>query len=337
MVEWFYSSRVTEPDPDEWTNEMLNDGFRKPPMDGTHPYASDDEYNFSGGDLDYRYSWESGGFDAISDWEEEYPAGTDRIRNPRATHVNEPGISFDLCHRCNSKRWEAFLSTSRESKLSVAKTPLEPSCRICRLIASVMEAHKLANQGDYLLKAMTAPAIANKAMAGLPALTGSNKMQILHIRPRDPITGVATKILPHLVAADFPLEENSIDKRYYQTEHVNLDQIKRWMDDCYITHASCSTTTIQPSLRQLRVIDCDQKVVVIAPAGCHYVALSYVWGHCNVDLDNLKGPPKTIADSMILTQRLGYKYLWIDRYVCSSRFSVLYETDKRSASTKMTA
>ena len=359
MDEYIYRSRVIELDPDQWTDEAPDDRSEvrsyagnpssgassddpfsaspwKAPSDRTHPYESSFENQGFENDFDYHHSWEYG-WNIENYSEEEYLDGTYCMENPEVAHVNEPDISLDLCQRCSSKRWEAFLSTSRESRLDVGKTQLKPSsCRICRLIASVIEVHKIPNEGDYLLKSMTATAIANKAMAGLPALTGSGKLQVLHIRNLDPFIGVATKILPHLVAANFLLEENSIDKRYHQAEHVNLGQIKRWIDNCYVAHTSCSTVT-KPSLRQLRVIDCDQKAVVPAPAGCQYVALSYVWGHCNGDLDNLEDPPNTIADSMLLTQRLGYKYLWIDRYVCSSRLSVLNETNKRSASTKITA
>lgn len=80
-------------------------------------------------------------------------------------------------------------------------------------------------------------------------------------------------------------------------------------------HSECCTEDAQDSLQQLRVIDCGSKTVVLAPVGCQYVALSYVWGQLNDAFDDLQDPPKTIADSFHITRLLGYKYLWIDRFV----------------------
>jgi hypothetical protein len=45
------------------------------------------------------------------------------------------------------------------------------------------------------------------------------------------------------------------------------------------------------------------------------VALSYVWGVLNLgDTDPL---PKVISDAMIVTMKLGYQYLWVDKYCIS--------------------
>jgi hypothetical protein len=62
---------------------------------------------------------------------------------------------------------------------------------------------------------------------------------------------------------------------------------------------------------------------------CQYVALSYVWG----DLE--PGPsvehgilpaqlPRTIEDSILATRLLGYRYLWIDKYVTTAVYCSHY-------------
>jgi len=68
------------------------------------------------------------------------------------------------------------------------------------------------------------------------------------------------------------------------------------------------------------VIDCIQRIVVLAPEKCDYVALSYVWGKAgNMPLQeayDLKAElPATIEDSITTTLVLGYQYLWVDKYV----------------------
>jgi hypothetical protein len=69
----------------------------------------------------------------------------------------------------------------------------------------------------------------------------------------------------------------------------------------------------------LHVIDCVSRSLVRLPthARTQYVTLSYVWGsspetHINGGI--LSHAPPTIKDSITVCQKLGYKYLWVDRY-----------------------
>jgi hypothetical protein len=73
------------------------------------------------------------------------------------------------------------------------------------------------------------------------------------------------------------------------------------------------------TLRGLRVIDCSTCKVIPAPRECKYVALSYVWGKPTEgkrdgEEEGLKTPPPIIADAVVATQKLGYQYLWVDRF-----------------------
>jgi hypothetical protein len=49
-----------------------------------------------------------------------------------------------------------------------------------------------------------------------------------------------------------------------------------------------------------------------------YVCLSYVWGVAspqgNVPGTGVSGFPQTVCDAISVTRRLGYGYLWVDRY-----------------------
>lgn len=62
---------------------------------------------------------------------------------------------------------------------------------------------------------------------------------------------------------------------------------------------------------QLRVIDCTTNQIINHPTGCQYVALSYVWG----TTQNSTSYPPVVSDSVKATLELGYRYLWVDRYV----------------------
>jgi hypothetical protein len=101
---------------------------------------------------------------------------------------------------------------------------------------------------------------------------------------------------------------------------AEVSRIGEWLALCRQHHRKCSPTHQNSTLRGLRVIDCIERCVVTAPAACSYVALSYVWGEIlgheqlfsDVKTNNL---PQTIQDSIEVTQRLGFQYLWVDRYV----------------------
>ncbi|KAK7968854.1 HET-domain-containing protein [Apiospora saccharicola] len=102
---------------------------------------------------------------------------------------------------------------------------------------------------------------------------------------------------------------------------ADLDRAKDWISHCLVNHQeSCAPLTPTP-FRPTNVIDCMDGTLIGTPQGCSYVSLSYVWGKpksgqtpgtlgslAEADL------PLTIRDVMTVTLRLGYRYLWIDRY-----------------------
>jgi hypothetical protein len=67
----------------------------------------------------------------------------------------------------------------------------------------------------------------------------------------------------------------------------------------------------------LKLIDCITSDIILAEDK-PYVALSYVWGSGSEISENRnKLPetlPNTIKDAIIVTKKLGYRYLWVDRY-----------------------
>jgi hypothetical protein len=96
--------------------------------------------------------------------------------------------------------------------------------------------------------------------------------------------------------------------------HVDFDTIKSWLDKCE-SHIQCKFG-VQEGPRNLTVIDCMERALVLASVDCQYVALSYVWGGLVFKTDSISGLPpttlpRTIEDSIKATLLLGYLYLWI--------------------------
>lgn len=97
---------------------------------------------------------------------------------------------------------------------------------------------------------------------------------------------------------------------------IDFDIFRELMRHCDRNHKVCHRNESQ-NVVGLRVIDVQTQTVIRAPDNCNYLALSYVWGKpTDSDLsDDLRKPPLVIEDAISVTRTLGYKYLWVDRYV----------------------
>jgi hypothetical protein len=107
-------------------------------------------------------------------------------------------------------------------------------------------------------------------------------------------------------------------------ERIGWASLEREVSRCLHSHTKCRVTERLP-IPGLRVIDCKRRVVTLASENCAYLALSYVWGTRSGSEDDYVFPtlPKeldrTIEDAMTATIRLGYRYLWVDKYCIDQR------------------
>jgi hypothetical protein len=106
-------------------------------------------------------------------------------------------------------------------------------------------------------------------------------------------------------------------------QNVDLAMTVQTLKVCEESHGpECQPQDIS-GLFDLRVIDCDTCEVVKADGSCQFVALSYVWGRSEINATNIDAPqwehlPLTIQQSIMVTKKLGYHFLWVDRFVrCS--------------------
>jgi hypothetical protein len=98
---------------------------------------------------------------------------------------------------------------------------------------------------------------------------------------------------------------------------VNYDflasQINACIDTSYANHF------LPPSAIPKYLIGCATSCIVTARDIMQYVALSFVWGKEISEANGLlagelKQLPRTIADAITITLRLGKQCLWVDRY-----------------------
>jgi hypothetical protein len=107
---------------------------------------------------------------------------------------------------------------------------------------------------------------------------------------------------------------------------VDFHLANKWLQFCKSTHENlCDQWTNKEQLEGLKLIDCCSNLIVAAPAGACYAALSYVWGCPKINKDNgasssdsinTSSSPfsQTIRDAIIVTKKLGMKFLWVDKY-----------------------
>ena len=109
---------------------------------------------------------------------------------------------------------------------------------------------------------------------------------------------------------------------------------RQWLAECEAFHGSeCNTHGWAIAMQKpsfLRVIDVHDLCVKISPdpAGCRFVALSYVWGGASMiklqyeNMGELMKPnallrrasdiPKTIIDAIEVVKEMGEQFLWVD-------------------------
>ncbi|KAH0842530.1 hypothetical protein AYO21_06667 [Fonsecaea monophora] len=153
----------------------------------------------------------------------------------------------------------------------------------------------------------------------------------------DQTTGLVVELI--LMHPRFAVEPGvrTIDSRSVSTASTeSIDLAKQWIQDCTFNHMKCSVSSATDATwKPTHLLD----VSIRGPKGAHgvklvdgmfvdplseYVTLSHCWGKSKtirlhkgtlaalrqgVSVANL---PKTFAEAAIVTDKLGFRYLWID-------------------------
>lgn len=122
-----------------------------------------------------------------------------------------------------------------------------------------------------------------------------------------------------------PAFKTGEEKRFAATTikyQADFGIVRTWLEFCLKNHGdTCELIDLRP-IPALQVVDCDTGLIISAKRGCKYLAFSYVWGKAQSEEPTIggefhllaEGTPILIQDAISATKRLGYQYLWIDRY-----------------------
>jgi hypothetical protein len=115
---------------------------------------------------------------------------------------------------------------------------------------------------------------------------------------------------------------------------IDFSQVRHWLKTCKSEHGDRCRPEAHHNIPNFKVVDVRTDRVVVGPARCTYIALSYVWGSArpfrlkNADFVSHQNSirsseavyaqlvhqelPRTIRDAMFVVEALGERYLWVD-------------------------
>lgn len=166
-----------------------------------------------------------------------------------------------------------------------------------------------------LLRACTSSADTNSSVTGLDALV----LKCRYWRHPELARLVAYyRISHHSIESFVFLRLNgALPLSIVEPSDVDYQRIQRWFSSCEGHHKECTVykRTAPGRSIELKALDCSTRKICPLPPDASYVCLSYVWGPTkDVPVNRTGSLPKTIEDAMYVTKKLGFDYLWVDRY-----------------------
>jgi hypothetical protein len=228
--------------------------------------------------------------------------------------INDSDLAVGpLCARCASIDFDAALSSEQEAVLIQDLGPTNQwsitSCTLCKLLDSLMPEWRRKSRYGLLLR--TINSYSAQVKKDIPLLQALPPTKLLGLGERAGTLNIARYLVPQCKGFE-PI-------RLLNTGSIDFSVLKDWLYLCQTMHTRvCNAQRREEiSLQHFKLIDCHTHQIVAADHA-DYVALSYVWGpteECHEFSEQLPTTlPRTIEDAIIVTKRLGLRYIWIDRY-----------------------
>ena len=219
-----------------------------------------------------------------------------RLRHPRLQ-------DNELCGRCAKIDLDEVLSRGHLTVRGQLVKSLGPvkkwaidSCSLCGLLATSLPSECRSSDSTYNLRSFSSK--------------------------RDPRLGWKS-IDTNMIGFDgceffVPQHHGATPVRSLKPDSIDFEILKSWLHQCQEMHTkTCTTRTSSTSVPFMKLIDCETRKIV--PASNHvYVSLSYLWGANSGSVEHSESLPEelppTIEDAITATRKLGFRFLWVDRY-----------------------
>ena len=245
------------------------------------------------------------------------------------------GNPSTLCSLCSSIDVEnLFIDRLREytaiKVMSLGKLGVKAelsSCSLCRLFYAVrIQDDSNPSVDDYALYLTRAPyphfSMGGSVLAVVQETCAAwDKLSFLEYLEHK---GASHGFIAYSEQSDTGPHANSLRTRSIDAGSINFDfTIRAWIRSCEQNDKKgcIQVESSAPSIKDMKLIDCELRQIVPALPSYQYSTLSYVWGKSrSVNNDQYVHNilpmtlPRTIEDAISVTQVLGLRYLWIDRY-----------------------
>ena len=257
-----------------------------------------------------------------------------------------------LCSNCNRIDFQQALSVPNTEiaswgiPITKSRTDFDPDCSLCTYVfRRVSTGNNVYNGSDerhtesnsYHWRVLECLWPLKIFRSGMERLKRADNVIAAvcgppaNVKTRSKISeGLSRAMLLPLVG-DLNLLHNSQNDFIYRgcvvrSSSPDYHNLRGRVDRCYDSrdgHNLCKQPPVVIDFKS-RVIDCKNRKIVPLKPGLTYIALSYVWGvdsaadHIDESLSEGASVPlpvaQTIEDAMIFVQRLGERYLWVDRF-----------------------
>lgn len=241
------------------------------------------------------------------------------IGKRRRISETEPTETEMLCAKCRgiqAKVADGSIRTNPPTRITNIdddhEALLTSACPFCRLLGSIKDPSLNGRAND--LYAFSANAIY--------ARINNAKLEKHNIRSSILVrftTGSVTRSNAReardfigVVDQEDERQRLAIGPRCISNKSIDYSMIKDWILFCQKRHKRFCNTCTSDVVKNMHVLDVDSKNRIVKPENCEYVALSYVWGTQTAASDQFS---RVVEDSFVVTKKLGYKYLWVDRHV----------------------
>lgn len=265
----------------------------------------------------------------------------DRASLKKAPHDGLPTQGDMLCSRCKNIDIDGVLkeTASPTGRFimplgEVCESMQYSSCPLCRLLSFVfvpLEKRRSADMKGHHLRLFDGTTMA--------ALMGSNQVGVrvpkLALGVCQGLSDRKMKSIECLRSlakgsiAPIPLDNPhpfAFQAQRVIREKVDFQQLRAWVQNCQSTHAgTCGLKHSSPPAG-FRCIDVHTRLYnADIKIDDEYYALSYVWAdhHVSSDPENMPedtlglpvlGIPVVIEDAITVVQKLGGRFLWVDKY-----------------------
>ena len=239
-----------------------------------------------------------------------------------------PSEAQNLCARCQtidideifSRKIPNWALYNREHVLELGSAQdLANGCALCSLFAAMWNTDNNTVNRDLLLTGTQDVLLPKRRQ--LPRhdrVEGEDKILLFVALGLNAPGGSAARRKGYLSSIQPPGPGPNIGFRMISPATFDFHFVSDSISYCSVNHGSSCRQQLNDAPNFFRVVDCKARQVVVAQPGCQYLALSYVWGSTTstsdrslLDLDNC---PKVINDSIDVTMKLKFQYLWVDRY-----------------------